>query len=86
MDEGEYIPQRNSVIRFGRGDTERISLDDIVYSKIKCGYSSDSEFVSHLFSLKWRRRSVLNNAVDWNFLVFYDSIFKMSLKLKMYLF
>ncbi|XP_044172411.1 uncharacterized protein LOC122956791 [Acropora millepora] len=50
----------------------RINLDNIVYSswvssKIKSGYSSDSEFARHLLSPEWRRRSVSAIAFNWNY-------------------
>ena len=57
----------------------RINLN-IVYSswvscKIKCGYSSDSEFARHLLSLEWRRRSVSTTDFYLNFMFFTPTVF-----------
>lgn len=59
----------------------RINLDNIVYSswvssKIKCGYSSDSEFARHLLSLEWRRRSVSTTVLFLNSMCFYANCFE----------
>ena len=79
--------ERNKI--WHRGHT-RIALDNIVYSswfsaKIKCGYSSDSDFASHLLSLEWRRRSVSNTAVYWE-LSQLCQIFDMCFKSRLYYF
>jgi len=52
---------KNSYNEIWRRGHRRIWIDNIIYSswvsaKLKCGYSSDSNFAAHLLSLEMRRR------------------------------
>ncbi|XP_044169223.1 uncharacterized protein LOC114969647 [Acropora millepora] len=56
---------KNSYNEIWRREHRRIWIDNMIYSswvsaKLKCGYSTDSNFAAHLLSLEMRRRG--NNA------------------------